>query len=122
MDESLGLVNGPHDDPAKCPTYYDGCNCTVETLKHNLNCLMLVEEERDSLLLQRDELQKAVSDFLHKANMTPPWESAGAVWGELCGRLNNALVDSRGVTLKQKEEPGKPPEGPVAPPDRSFQS
>ena len=55
MDEPLGLVNGPHDDPAKCPTYYDGCNCTVETLKHNLNCLRLVEEGRDSLLLQRDD-------------------------------------------------------------------
>jgi len=93
----------------------DTC-ATLEAVLHK------TEGERDGLLLQRDELQKAVSDFLHKANMTPPWESAGAVWGELCGRLNNALVDSRGVTLKQKEEPGKPPEGPVAPPDRSFQS
>ena len=64
MDESLGLVNGPHDDPAKCPTYYDGCNCTVETLKHNLNCLKLVEEERDGLLLQIRELQSLIMEFL----------------------------------------------------------
>lgn len=58
MDEPLGLVNGPHDDPAKCPTYYDGCNCTVETLRHNMNCLTLIEKERDNLKLRAHELQK----------------------------------------------------------------
>ena len=34
-----GLGEGvarPHDTPEGCPTYYDGCNCTVEALVHNI--------------------------------------------------------------------------------------
>ena len=26
----------PHDGPEGCPTYHDGCNCTVEVLVHNI--------------------------------------------------------------------------------------
>ena len=29
-------VTRPHDGPENCPTYYDGCNCTVEALTHNI--------------------------------------------------------------------------------------
>ena len=29
-------VARPHDTPEGCPTYYDGCNCTVEALVHNI--------------------------------------------------------------------------------------
>ena len=29
-------VTRPHDGPDRCPTYYDGCNCTVEALVHNI--------------------------------------------------------------------------------------
>jgi hypothetical protein len=30
------LRDAPHDAPADCPTYYDGCNCTSRTLGHNI--------------------------------------------------------------------------------------
>ena len=29
-------ITRPHDGPERCPTYYDGCNCTVEVLAHNI--------------------------------------------------------------------------------------
>ena len=29
-------ITRPHDGPERCPTYYDGCNCTVEVLVHNI--------------------------------------------------------------------------------------
>jgi len=29
-------ITRPHDCPERCPTYYDGCNCTVEVLVHNI--------------------------------------------------------------------------------------
>ena len=29
-------ITRPHDAPEGCPTYYDGCNCTVEALVHNI--------------------------------------------------------------------------------------
>ena len=29
-------ITRPHDGPERCPTYYDGCNCTVEALVHNI--------------------------------------------------------------------------------------
>ena len=30
-------ITRPHDGPERCPTYYDGCNCTVEALAHNID-------------------------------------------------------------------------------------
>jgi len=33
----LGAGNTrPHEGPDGCPTYYDGCHCTVEVLRHNI--------------------------------------------------------------------------------------
>ena len=29
-------ITRPHDCPERCPTYYDGCDCTVEVLVHNI--------------------------------------------------------------------------------------
>ena len=29
-------ITRPHDGPEGCPTYHDGCNCTVEALVHNI--------------------------------------------------------------------------------------
>jgi hypothetical protein len=34
----------PHDDSSECPTYYDGCNCYVAVLDHNIR--RAVEAER----------------------------------------------------------------------------
>lgn len=49
------------------------------------------------------DLQAAVEAFVHKAAFTPPWESSGAIWGEMVKQLNNALIDSR-ETEKRKDE------------------
>lgn len=36
LNEQTGLGN-PHDvDPENCPTFYDSCHCTVDTLVHNI--------------------------------------------------------------------------------------
>jgi hypothetical protein len=64
----------------------------------------LAEERIAFLELQLDGLQKAVERFVYKANFTPPWESAGAIWGEMCRVLNNALIDSKAVAEKPKQE------------------
>lgn len=29
-------LSTPHDRPEDCPTYYDGCHCTMETMVHNM--------------------------------------------------------------------------------------
>ena len=97
MDEPLGLVNGPHTDPAKCPTYYDGCNCTVETLKHNLNCLELVEKERDSLLLQIDALRRAIDGPIRKI-------AYDVRQGGILGDMLLTEIDKALDTLKQEGE------------------
>lgn len=34
-DRPLG-PEGPHETPDNCLTWYDGCNCTLETLAHNI--------------------------------------------------------------------------------------
>ncbi len=37
------LVSAPHDKPADCPSFFDGCNCTVQALAHNVNRADLAE-------------------------------------------------------------------------------
>lgn len=32
MGEGAFVVGAPHSEIADCPTYYDGCNCTIDTL------------------------------------------------------------------------------------------
>jgi len=61
-------------------------------------CIADFQMERDL----RDAYQAAfwllkhdVESFLYKANMTPPWESAGAVWGQMVQRLNNGLIEAQ---------------------------
>jgi len=34
--KALHLQGAPHSKPENCPTWYDGCRCTVETLEHNI--------------------------------------------------------------------------------------
>jgi hypothetical protein len=36
-EDSLTPLGAPHSNPEKCPTYYDGCHCSVECLIHNIN-------------------------------------------------------------------------------------
>ena len=42
------IKGAPHDEADGCPTFYDGCNCTVETLVHNIRRAERAEEERDN--------------------------------------------------------------------------
>ena len=34
--EKAETLNQPHLESIDCPTYHDGCHCTVETLIHNI--------------------------------------------------------------------------------------
>jgi len=39
----------PHHEPAECPTWWDGCNCTLETLTYNINRAEKAEAENKEL-------------------------------------------------------------------------
>lgn len=48
LDQQKGLGN-PHDvDPDNCPTWYDGCHCTVEALVHNIERAEKAEAKLDA--------------------------------------------------------------------------
>lgn len=38
-------LESPHSNPQDCPTYYDGCNCTVDTLKYNIERAEIAEDK-----------------------------------------------------------------------------
>ena len=59
----------------------------------------------EAALLQLSELQNGVQWFLDKANMTPPWESAGRVWGDMCAKLAKRLMESKGVAIGETAAP-----------------
>ena len=42
----LEILNHPHLESANCPTYHDGCHCTVETLIHNIKRAAKAEANR----------------------------------------------------------------------------
>jgi hypothetical protein len=50
-DEPLETeVYGPHKPTdSNCPTYYDGCHCTVDALKHNIERAEKAERELKDL-------------------------------------------------------------------------
>jgi hypothetical protein len=54
LEQRLAPIVGGHTDPADCPTYYDGCNCSVETLIHNIERAAKAET-------QLAEMRQAVS-------------------------------------------------------------
>lgn len=45
--EASPLLAVPHA-PEDCPTWYDGCNCTVSALEHNIERAERAEAERDA--------------------------------------------------------------------------
>lgn len=63
----------PHTDSKKCPTFYDGCNCTVETLVHNIDRAERAEARCDKLVAALGEIRReaaaarAGEDPNHKA-------------------------------------------------------
>lgn len=70
-------------------------HCYAHGERNPVECAEELRRELGVALLRLGDLQKAVESFLYKANMTPPWESAGAIWGEMVQRLNNAWIDSK---------------------------
>jgi chromosome segregation ATPase len=85
------IKGAPHDEADGCPTFYDGCNCTVETLVHNIDrakraegavrqlraaCEIMIKDQADifaawhanvaDLVSQRDRLLRA-SQSNHRA-------------------------------------------------------
>lgn len=44
-NEARQPINNQHKDPKECPTWYDGCNCNVETLTHNIDRAQKAEAE-----------------------------------------------------------------------------
>ncbi len=48
-----------HGDPEECPTYYDGCNCTVGALVHNIERAERAESALASARRERDEARSS---------------------------------------------------------------
>ena len=49
LEKHQGLGNPHGVDPKNCPTFYDGCHCTVETLIHNIDRAEKAEAELHDL-------------------------------------------------------------------------
>ena len=53
-------ITRPHDGPERCPTYYDGCNCTVEVLAHNIERAQKAERRAAELEREHEEDQGVI--------------------------------------------------------------
>ena len=53
-------ITRPHDCPERCPTYYDGCNCTVEVLAHNIERAQRAERRVAELEREHEEDQGVI--------------------------------------------------------------
>ena len=92
----LGIGEGttrPHGSPEQCPTYYDGCNCTVEALVHNIERARKAEA-------RITELEKERADILRLAGecYTP------SVWRPMSG-LPAGIGNRRISSWTQRECP-----------------
>ena len=54
-------ITRPHGGPEDCPTYHDGCNCTVEVLVHNIERAEKAETRVVELEAERDLLREEVT-------------------------------------------------------------
>lgn len=50
----LPVVGAPHEKPEDCPTYYDGCRCTVDTLAHNIQRAEAAEQRLREVEAQKN--------------------------------------------------------------------
>ena len=95
-------ITRPHDGPERCPTYYDGCNCTVEVLVHNIERAKRAErrvaelerrladeerghgqtiDERDRCHDWADKLARAIAEHMREdigehSSANNPWANA----------------------------------------------
>ena len=67
------LEGGYHKDIPDCPTYYDGCNCTYETLEHNIQRAKKAEDllEEAVRLLNRVEHETRMIELIQSG-----WEDS----------------------------------------------
>ena len=65
----MGIGEGitrPHHNPKDCPTYYDGCNCTVEVLVHNIERAEKAEARVAELEAAGREVAAMVNEIIEK--------------------------------------------------------
>ncbi len=62
-------------------------------------------------LKSAEAVVKAVERFLKDANRTAPWESAGVIWGDMCLRLNEALLNYKAVVSAHDKGKVAPEDG-----------
>ena len=55
-------ITRPHDGPEGCPTYYDGCNCTVEVLAHNIERAKRAERRAAELEAENAQLVRFICE------------------------------------------------------------
>jgi hypothetical protein len=63
MSDDAQLPGTPHDDPEDCTTWYDGCNCTVGALSHNITRAELAEERVKELERVLHEVDETLTDM-----------------------------------------------------------
>lgn len=61
-DQAREPINNQHGTPEECPTWYDGCNCNVETLVHNI-------ERAERLDRELQEERSAAAANLNRATI-----------------------------------------------------
>lgn len=52
------IESEPHEGPGSCPTWYDGCNCTVDCLEHNIKRAEEAEKDRDAARAELDRVRE----------------------------------------------------------------
>jgi hypothetical protein len=68
----------PHSKPEDCPTWYDGCHCTVAALEHNI-------KRADDLQAHIDKLDSEIS--MRRKEST----SKNRIMGDLQAKLDKAV-------------------------------
>lgn len=86
--QSAMLPGAPHEDPADCPAFYDGCHCDVEALVHNVDRAEKAEAEAARL---RKALEEARGRALHGCRQC--WDVVSVVDAALCGESPPEMGD-----------------------------
>jgi hypothetical protein len=87
--------NAPHEEIDDCPTYYDGCNCTVENLAHNIRRAEEAERNERANGSIRNEAERLQHEAETKAAALRIQRDAllGACEGEIKGAPESEPVN-----------------------------
>ena len=72
-------ITRPHDGPERCPTYYDGCNCTVEVLVHNIERAKKAERRVAELEAANSYLRSTLLNCAAHAGLPDPATGCRAI-------------------------------------------